>query len=267
MVKPKRINMINNEIGEVIHKFSVQHKVKLMGSNAFRGLLYPSDYDIVSMITEPADALAEHFQKLFKNVPFYFMDFKCGLPKLRWNVKELAKGKHSSGKLLKDAIKEDTLIKLDFILSVGSTFAECSEIYLTKYQMNKSKKQIELELEEDIGEYSVSNSMKALKRYYSLLKLNGTHMKQQNDLVSFFNSEVGLVNKVANDFEVLKMLTDKHKIPKELICSNIQMLKERLSTVDWVSLNGFEKRTIESVIAYLRSKINPIAKDFLKKIY
>ena len=174
MLKKKSLDEIDNHIGDVIHHFSVQSKVKFLGSNSYKGLLYASDFDIVSKITEPAEALANHFKKLFaKPSHIYLMDFKCGLKdgeKLRWTKMQLAKG--INGILLKDAIKMDTLIKLDFIVENGNSFVEISEIYDTKYQTKKTKKQIETELEEDIDKYvKENNSMKSLKRLYSLLKL------------------------------------------------------------------------------------------------
>ena len=74
-----------------------------------------------------------------------FLDFKAGFDataddnKMRWTPKELALGMNK-GKTLKDALSEDTLIKLDFVVSLGQTFCEVSEIYETMYQSKKSKK-------------------------------------------------------------------------------------------------------------------------------
>ena len=61
----KKISYLNNEIGDIAHKFSIQHKLKLLGSNSYRGILYGSDYDFVSTITEPMKALSKHLQEFF----------------------------------------------------------------------------------------------------------------------------------------------------------------------------------------------------------
>lgn len=257
MLKKKSLNEIDNRISDVIHKFAVQSKVKFLGSNSFKGLLYASDFDIVSVITEPAEALAKHFQKLFsKPLEVYLMDFKAGIKngeKLRWTKRQLAKGMNQ-GISLADAIKMDTLIKLDLIVPVGDSFAEVSEIYDTKYQTKKQKKQIENELEEDITMYAKDNSMKALKRLYSLISLGKGKQKMKKKLVDFFNSDVGLVNKVANDLDLLEALTAKYTISKKKIDANKQMLKQKLSVVPWIDATDFST---------LRKKVNLASKVLL----
>ena len=274
MLKKKSLDEIDNNISDVIHHFSVQSKVKFLGSNSYKGLLYASDFDIVSKITEPAEALANHFKKLFaKPSHVYLMDFKAGLKddeKLRWTKMQLAKG-INQGILLKDAIKMDTLIKLDFIVENGNSFVEISEIYDTKYQTKKTKKQIETELEDDIDKYvKENNSMKSLKRLYSLLKLQKGHEKMKDKLVKFFNSDVGLVNKVANDLDLLLLLTSKYTVPFKTIYNNTQMLKQNASVVQWINVSQFNeitaknyKNKINEIVLYLRKKINLPSKVLL----
>lgn len=273
MLKKKSLDEIDNNISDVIHHFSVQSKVKFLGSNSYKGLLYGTDFDIVSKITEPAEALANHFKKLFaKPSHIYLMDFKAGLKdgeKLRWNKTQLAKG--INGILLKDAIKMDTLIKLDFIVENGNSFVEISEIYDTKYQTKKSKKQIETELEEDVDKYvKENNSMKSLKRLYSLLTIQKGHEKMKDKLIKFFNSESGLINKVANDLDLLLLLTSKYTVPFKKIYNNIQMLKQNASVVPWINVYQFNeitaknyKNKINEIVLYLRKKVNLLAKVLL----
>lgn len=279
----KKISYLNNEIGNIAHKFSIQHKLKLLGSNSYRGILYGSDYDFVSTITEPIKALSMHLQELFsKPLPFLFMDFKAGTDptkpdgKLRWTPKDLSKGYviiNKQKKTLEDALKENMIIKLDYAVQVGHSFLENSMIFYTRYQSQKTKKEIEADLDNDITKYTKKeNSMKALKRLYSLLLLQKTNEKLQQKLVHFFNSDVGLVNKIANDLELLLLIVEKHKIPFQQIVDNTQMIKERLSTISWINkIELFNKLTptnykkiLQKEVDYLRSKINPLAKTFLR---
>jgi len=274
MLKKKKLTEIDNRTADVIHKFAVSSTIKFLGSNSYKGLLYGSDFDIVSKITEPAEALSNHFKKLFaKPTHIYLMDFKCGLKdgeKLRWTKAQLAKG-INQGILLKDAIKMDTLIKLDFIVENGNSFVEISEIYDTKYQTKKTKKQIETELEEDIDKYvKENNSMKSLKRLYALLKLQKGHEKMKDKLVKFFNSESGLITKVANDLDLLLLLTSKYTIPFKKIYNNTQMLKQNASVVPWINVSQFNeinaknyKNKINEIVMYLRKKVNLLAKVLL----
>jgi len=275
----KKISYLNNEIGDIAHKFSIQHKLKLLGSNSYRGILYGSDYDFVSKITEPMKALSKHLQELFsKPLPFLFLDFKAGTDptkedgKMRWSPKELSKGKNK-GKSLEEALKENMIIKLDYAIQVGNSFLENSIIFYTRFQSQKTKKEIEKDLDNDVTKYTKKdNSMKALKRLYSLLKLQNVNERLQQKLVHFFNSDVGLVNKIANDLELLLLILEKHKLPFQQVVQTTQMIKERLSTVSWINkLEVFNqitptnyKKILQKEVDYLRSKINPLAKTFLR---
>jgi len=275
----KSLSTFAKPLPGIIHKFSIQGKYKLAGSNSFRGMLYPSDIDVVSDISEPAEALAHHFQQLFsKPLPFYFMDFKAGRDegkpdkKIRWTPSSLAEGKikvKGGYKTLANAIREDMLVKLDFIVPVGNSFAEVSEIYITPYQSQQTKSQAEESLEEDIVVYSSHNTMKALKRLYALLLLQNTKKTIQKRLVDFFNSEYGLLNKIANDLELLVQLTQKHKVD---VTATIQMLKQKCALTTLISekmILELDKgiKVVPKVVKYIRGLINPVAKELLAKLH
>ena len=136
-------------------------------------------------------------------LPFIFVDFKAGHSesadgKLRWTPRQLKAG-INNGVPLEDALKDDMPIKLDFVIEIDGQFVEVSEIYTTKYQTKKPLKQVEDELEADVAHYAKeNNSMKALKRFFSLLMLHSGHDRVKKELILFFNSEVGLANKICN---------------------------------------------------------------------
>jgi hypothetical protein len=280
-MKKKSITLLNNQIGNIAHKFAIQNKLKLMGSNSFRGFLFPSDYDFTSTITEPIKALSQHLQELFaKPLPFLFLDFKAGTDerqedkKLRWKPKDLANGYviiHSKKKTLEEAMKENMLIKLDYAVKLGNSYFENSIIFNTKYQTQKTKNEIENDLEYEIKEYSKQNTMKSLKRLYSLLKLQKKNKPLQDKLVQFFNSDVGLANKIANDLELFELIVETYHLPLQDIIDTTQMIKERLSTIAWINpkpLNTITKsnykKVIKKEIEHIRTKINPLAKAFLR---
>jgi hypothetical protein len=280
-MKKKPIQLLNNQIGNIAHKFAIQNKLKLIGSNSYRGFLFPSDYDFSSKITEPIKALSQHIQELFsKPLPFIFLDFKSGTDptqedgKLRWNPKDLENGYviiHGKKKTLEEAMREDMLIKLDYAVKLGNSYFENSIIFNTKYQTQKTKKEIETDLENEIKEYSKNNSMKALKRLYSLLKLQKKNKPLQQKLIDFFNSDVGLANKIANDLELFELIVESYDLPLQDIIDTTQMIKERLSTISWINpkpLNTITKsnykKVIKKEIEHIRSKINPLAKAVLK---
>jgi hypothetical protein len=323
----KSVDMLNNRIGTLIEKFSVKGKVKLVGSNQRRGMLFVSDYDIMTELKGRANILADYFKKVMKDIPkkdYYFMDFKAGLfkkliynfdeddlteylknpliPKLykkkildskgeervklirdlfilRWTRDDIIKGfiKLIDGTKynLTEALQDDTVIKLDIIIPIGDRFAEVSEMYIYK-QTTDDNKSIIQSLADDIEKYRYNNSMKALKRLYSIISLESPNDKRLPKLESFFNSEYGLLNKVANDMDVLLLLTEKHNVPFEKIVSNIQMIKENIalssiaSKTKILKLNKITPKNYKNVcsvmIKYLRNLINKPAKDLLRSL-
>lgn len=273
MLKDKSLKEINNNTADIIHRYAITSKVKFLGSNSKKGILYPSDFDILSPNKEPAYALAKHFQQIFSKPFKYLMEFKCGKKgdKLVWSQKQIQKG-INKGISLENAIKQNALIKSDIILPQGDSFVEISIIYATKYQTQKTKETIEQEFEEEIKEYSKDNSFKALKRLYSLLSLDDKNMKLKEKLIKFFNSDIGLVNKVCNDLETLSQLVSKYRIPYKKIYNNCQYLKEKLSIIPWIKVKEFDEITklnykskIKEIIEYIRDKVNLPSKIFLNE--
>jgi len=274
MLKDKSLKEINANTENVIHRFALTSKVKFLGSASKKGILYYSDFDLFSPIKESAEALAHHFQQLFKKPFKYLIETKIGEyknKKLIWTQKQIKKGVNKGIKL-EDAIKQDALIKTDIILEQGNSFVEISIIYATKYQTQKTKETIEQELEEEIKEFSKDNSFKALKRLYSLLSLDDKNMKLKEKLIKFFNSDVGLVNKIANDLATLSLLVSKYKINYKKIYDNTQMLKQSLSVIPWIKVKEFDEITkvnykskIKEIIEYIRDKVNLPSKIFLNE--
>jgi hypothetical protein len=245
-----------------------------LGSNSKKGILYPSDFDLFSPIKEDAAALAHHLQQVFKKPFKYLIETKIGEyknKKLIWTQKQIQNGTNK-GITLEQAIKMDALIKTDIILPQGNSFVEISIIYNTKYQTQKTKEQIESEFEDEIKEYSKNNSFKALKRLYSLLSLDDKNMKLKEKLIKFFNSDLGLVNKVGNDLSTLSLLVSKFRIHYKKIYDNTQMLKEKMSVIPWISVKKFDEITsknykskIKEIIEYIRDKVNLPSKIFLNE--
>jgi len=324
----KTIDMLNNKIGDMIERFAVHGKVKLLGSQQRRGQLFQSDYDILTELKGRAKTLADYFKKVMIEIPkkdYYFMDFKAGLDKrlvydfdeddlktylknpliprtykkkilnakgedrvklirdlfiLRWKPQDIINGyiKLIDGTkyLLEQSLEDDTTIKLDIIIPVGSRFAEVSEMYIYKQTIDDNSS-IKQSLADDIEKFRHENSMKALKRLYSIISLEDKTDKRLPKLEAFFNSEYGLINKVANDMDVLLLLTEKYpNIAFDKIVSNLQMLKENLALTFIVDkqkvlmLNRViptnYREICSKIILYLRKLINPEAKSLLKSL-
>jgi hypothetical protein len=198
---------------------------------------------------------------------------------LRWTPKDIVKGFKTlvdgTEYTLEQALQDDTTIKLDIVIPVGDRFAEVSEMYMYK-QTAVDNAEILSSLADDIEMFRHQNTMKSLKRLYSVLELSDPKDRRLEKLETFFNSEYGLINKCANDLAILLLLTEKHAIPFQKVVSNAQMIKENLAstaaaskeklmTLDKITAKNY-KKVIEKLVAYLRGVINPVAKDLLRGI-
>jgi hypothetical protein len=323
----KSIDMLNNKVGDLINKFGIYGKIKLVGSSQRRGMLYVSDTDILTKLQGKPELLSQYFKEVMEDVPkkeYYFMDFKCGLDKrlvydfnednlneylknplitksykkkileskgeervklirdlfiLRWTRDDIINGYikliDGSEYSLEEALLDDTIIKLDIIIPVGDRFAEVSEMYIYK-QSTDNNKTITESLANDIEMYRHENSMKSLKRLYSILELNNANDRRLPKLQEFFNSEYGLLNKCINDLSILLLLTEKHNVPFRQIVSNTQMIKDNISLSSIASkekiltLNKITSKNYREICdkmsVYVRGLINPKAKELLKSL-
>jgi len=199
---------------------------------------------------------------------------------LRWTREDIINGYvkliDGSEYSLVDALQDNTIIKLDIIIPIGDRFAEVSEMYIYKQDKIDDTNVLQ-DLSDDIEKYKYNNTMKSLKRLYSIIDLTNPNDKRLPKLQDFFNSEYGLLNKIANDLDVLLLLTEKHNIPFNKIKNNIQMIKENISlssvaskkkilTLNKINEKNYRKIS-EDMITYLRGQIiNPVAKELLKKL-
>jgi len=79
--KPRKINQLNNETGNVINLFAVRGKKRLIGSASLRAIQYASDYDVETMLNGVSpETIAKLFQKAYQKIgdDVWVTDFKCG---------------------------------------------------------------------------------------------------------------------------------------------------------------------------------------------
>jgi hypothetical protein len=210
---------------------------------------------------------------------------------LRWSPSDVAKGiikmpiGDGTTRTLEECLLDKTICKIDLITKIGNQFAEISENYYIsvggKSNFNPiTEEELKKELEEEIHTYSKSNSYKALKRLFSLLKIEGEkkNAKQLKSLIEFFNGQVGYLNKIRAELEILeKVLESKfRKIKWEDVVANLQFIKEQISQIYQIPLNDklFDEinkitqttalKEIKHLKDYFSEKINNASKDFLR---
>jgi len=330
IMKSKSISMMNKQVQDVADKISIHSTYKLLGSNSYRGMIYPSDVDLFSPDKTKETSMWLFFKNLFTSKEyvrgdFLFMDFKAGLnhallfdeeenvasylernksviPKdiqdgiknsrgeerqdlmkdlyvLRWTPDEIIKGEktvYGGSKIsFENAVKDDTIIKLDVAVPTGYTFIDLTEVY-TFQNKPISKAEMIRQLEEDVSFYSRRNTLKSMKRMYSVLKVNNTNKKMQKQLVDIFNSPLGAMNKLKNDIDYFIAVCEKHTIAWDVIQMNLQMFKHTYfnfedsqpmfsKKIDDASKKDFIK-ILEELSDALRIIINQKAKIELEKL-
>jgi len=196
---------------------------------------------------------------------------------LSWTPSEIRKGKKKmvdgKTKLLKDAVIDGTPIIIDILGKIGDRFVEVTETICLNgtAPTEEQKKDV---YESEVHYYSQNNCFKALKRFYSALQL---HPEKENEpamakMIDFFNSQMGVLNKVKNELGVIeKMLTLDN--PKwEDINYNLELLKNSVPTEDKV-FSTFSDMTennavskIRQMIDYLAEILNEHSRTFLRSI-
>ena len=138
-------------------------------------------------------------------------------------------------------------MKADLCVPVGDRYAEVS----IHYYRNPVKPQLK-DLADDVKKYWKTNKMKALKRLYSIYKMEG---KNTDNFTDFFNSQYGLMNKCINDLELLKKI--KKMISKDAYEKNMDFIRSTLATTTAPLVLDVKK---------LRAVVNRASAEFMNKL-
>ena len=160
---------------------------------------------------------------------------------IRWTLDEIMKGKkvYRGKKVsLAEAFGQPTIIKLDLITLVDNNrFIEVSIIYellhIGHHQLNGiGHPDYAGMLRDSLLEYSVEGQVfKVSKRQFSLLRFLNKKSKA-NELISYFNSDLGLLYSIISDLDTLVLLveTTKH-LPRKRVEFELKHLPARLGGI------------------------------------
>jgi hypothetical protein len=188
---------------------------------------------------------------------------------LRWKATEIKKGEKSyRGRTfkLKDAFTMG-LVKVDIITFLNNgRITEASIIYdvrkkgirINKYTINPIRS-----FKNDIQYYkSVGDYFKVLKRLFSLYSYQKDD-KNIKKLYEILNSDLGIVNQIINDIDILgSLLMNYNSIPKDKITITINEFINRLNSV--YTLNDFIKKE-KNIIDDIRKAINSKTREEVMK--
>jgi RNAse (barnase) inhibitor barstar len=211
----KDVSMLPQAVQNAIHSFDLHGKTSIIGSNSIRGNLFGSDYDIEDKLTGSPEQIEKWVHNEFHPSKTLLLEFKiqAGNKKVRFNLDTI-------NRPLAHLIEKCDFMKVDLVVPVGDRFAEIS----IHYYRNPVKPKI-TDLEGDVKKYMKTNKMKALKRLFSIYKMEG---KNTDALQDFFNSEIGLVIKCVSDLELLNKI--KNMISKKSYENNLDYIRSTLAT-------------------------------------
>ncbi|KAF2377550.1 hypothetical protein BSN82_17830, partial [Acinetobacter baylyi] len=134
---------------------------------------------------------------------------------VRWTPKEILRGyvtlRTGERYTLADGIQSPSMCKLDVVAYVDGSYTDFSIIYYFfcgNKQLNKADSDPVLDISQNLlYYYSQGNYFKALKRLYSLAKLN-TDTTLLGKLQPILNSDLGILYSVLGDLQTLQYLLD-----------------------------------------------------------
>lgn len=301
----QNINDFNNKLIKLINFISIEGKTTIIGSSILKPIRYNSDYDLSTDIKGEANLKNKiylRFKKIFrlskKDKNIFITDFKCGVDNngdpLRWKYNDIMKGTQivdGETYIFEECLLMKSTIKLDIIYLINNKFNELSDNYYIKIG-NKTnfepitKNSILKSLKEDYKDLVKEKKFyKALKREFSMITTKNmneptptdTMNERQQELINYFNSDIGILNKGSSDLKLLLILLEEQTFRKpslKNIRENLQIIKQNISyalelnfsnKLNKATLSTTPKKTminiIKSIIENIDKYINNDAKE------
>ena len=282
---------MNKQLNDKIEKLgaimSLESKVNVVGSASIKRNIYYSDYDLFETIKNKTPTIIlNHFRSVFniiKSQPnSVISDFKCGSSAngepLRWDYSEINLGVNN-GISFEEAIQQKGIIKLDIITFVNGRYVEITEVYNIKMNdksnMDYSNEEVIKAITDEYkDEVRNLNFMKALKKMYSIIKLNNNKDPRLDVLIDYFNSPIGLLYRCRADLETILLILNYNKFSLSDIRESLQTLKEQVSAfpvqndIDKISKNKNKadmKVQLTRQIRLINLFVNRDAKKFINR--
>jgi len=278
---------INNNIKIIGKLMTLNSKINIVGSANVKRNLYYSDYDLFQKVKGKSEQLIyNHFKAVFNIIKsssnVVISDFKLGEDDkgdaLRWDYSDIMKG-NNNGVSFSEALKMESIIKLDIIVYMNGRFIEISEVYNVyldgKSNMNYSKDEVLKDITEDYKDLvNDGNYFKALKRMYSIIELNNMNDPRLNILIDYFNQPIGLLYRCKSDLETINIILHYNKFTLEQIKESLQYLKEivsaypitnNLNQISTLTNKDKMKKELNKQIKIIKEYVNMESKQFLQQ--
>lgn len=165
---------------------------------------------------------------------------------VRWTIQEIMDGvKKLPGDLklsLFDAIKHNTIVKLDLWAPINNNYTEITNFLLLMYVDENGKQHIiNIELEDrvkslikDIKLYSTpehKKSLKVAKRMWALAQVVDDH-ETIKKLYPLFSSDAAILSQITSEIETLTLMLSKiDQPPLDIMIRQIDRFKSRIGTI------------------------------------
>lgn len=306
-LKEKNIKEYGTKVKNIFNFLSIAGEYRVIGSASLKKIKYFSDYDLDELFEEDRTndtiytKIYKSFKKKFvdarKNPNLFITDFKCGLNSdgepLRWSYDDMMKGykimENRRKITFEECIDIKTTIKLDLVALIDGLYTEFSENYYFKIGENGGnfflhdidKEHLLNELKHSYDEYMYveQNYLKALKRTfaYKELKNKKKYKSQLLKLMNYFNSYIGLLNKIRSELDIILVLIEnKHDFRKPKIQDIIFNIKHMKNSLIENGINDFNddfnnvltndlivKNNIESLRNTIYNFVNKKTLDFI----
>jgi hypothetical protein len=167
---------------------------------------------------------------------FNFLDEYRKSYTLRWSIKDLVKQfKMVDGvkKTLNDCLYDPVIFKIDLLAQTRGGLEEISIVYQFEYNkqiLNGTKIDFNTSIKKDITIlYKTDKYYKCLKRLFSYNLWNDKQYEMNKLLVSFFNSNSGILYKVIQDMN--QIIENIKEIKKDNILFELDIIKKHLNNI------------------------------------
>ena len=215
-----------------------------VGSGTLKIQRYPSDVDIMNIIEKPISTenmltfFINNIKQIVTNIKndnsARFSDFKAG--GLHWTADEILN--EVKGNLtLRDACKILDVIKIDIFVPYNKRYIEMSTFFILKSStgfINVDKDyfdNFDKSLFDDIQKYRTVKPFKAVKRFWSLLKIRND-LETMDKLEHLINSNVSLFSQINADIETLELILEKNvDYDKNFVIDEIDNFKDKINHI------------------------------------
>ena len=252
----------HQKIHKITNIIAITSKVNMVGSASRKKSIYYSDYDLYEVVdTHTPTQLYTHFKSIYTQINIMpntiVSDFKCGIDKkgnpIRWDYNAMHRGE-TNGVSFIDALKMRSMIKIDVITLINSRIIEISEVYSITLDETSNIENTEKDyIKQDIlQEYKQiiknGNYFKALKKMYSIIRLENENDRQLDILINYFNSPIGLLYRIKSDLETILLIINEKKFEADIKIQSLNLMNEQLSSFQVEIL-------IENIIKTKREKM------------